>query len=190
MDTMTISDQWNDQGLTVGDLEEISNSRLRYELDDGVLVVSPAPLNKHQFVVGRLTAILIAACPDHLAVFPDAGMDLSDVQHRIPDVVVAGADGFDKPHFASPPLLAVEVSSGSTRLYDWNRKKDVYEGFGIPSYWIVEPEREQPRLIAFELRDGRYEQVADVTGDEEFHATQPFPVTIRPSALVRTGPLE
>jgi hypothetical protein len=66
----------------------------------------------------------------------------------------------------------------------------VYEGFGIPAYWIVEPEPENPRLIAFELRDGKYETVAEVTGDEQFRATLPFPVTIRPATLVRTGPLD
>lgn len=38
--------------------------------------------------------------------------------------------------------------------------------------------------------EGKYEQVADVTGDDEFRAARPFVVTIRPSALVRTGPLD
>jgi hypothetical protein len=56
--------------------------------------------------------------------------------------------------------------------------------------WIAEPDRDRPRLIVFELRGGKYEQVADVTGDEQFAAARPFPVTIRPSALARTGPLD
>jgi len=38
----------------------------------------------------------------------------------------------------------VEVASHRTRLYDRNRKKDVYEGFGIPAYWIVEPDPDRP----------------------------------------------
>jgi Uma2 family endonuclease len=192
MVTMTISDRWDDTDrlLTVDDLDNLPNDQLRYELDDGVLVVSPAPLNNHQFVVGRLTAILIAACPDHLAVLPGPGVNLSRFQHRIPDVTIAPAREIDTKYQESPPELAIEVSSKSTRLYDRNRKKDVYEGFGIPAYWIVEPDRDGPRLIVFELGDGKYEQVADVTGDEPYHATLPFPVTIRPSVLVRTGRLD
>jgi hypothetical protein len=67
---------------------------------------------------------------------------------------------------------------------------DGYEGFGVPVYWIVEPEPDRPRLIAFELRADRYEVVADVTADEEWHAALPFPVAIRPATLVRTGPLD
>jgi Uma2 family endonuclease len=192
MVAMTLSDQWAEQDrlLTIDDLDDLPNTQLRYELDDGALVVSPAPANRHQFVVGRLSAILIAACPDDLAVFPAPGMSVSNVQYRIPDVAVATAKALPDVRLDRPPLLAVEVSSGSTRLYDRNRKKDVYEGFGIPSYWIVEPDRDRPRLIVFELRDGKYEQVAEVTGDEQFRAVHPFPVTISPSALVRTGPLD
>ena len=54
----------------------------------------------------------------------------------------------------------VEVVSPRTRLYDRNRKKDVYEGFGIPAYWIVEPDLDHPELTVFELRSGTYEQIA------------------------------
>lgn len=71
-----------------------------------------------------------------------------------------------------------------TRLYDGNRKKDVYQSFGIGSYWIVEPDRKRPELTVFELRDGRYAEVAHVTVDEEFRAERPFNVTIVASALM------
>jgi|SRR5580658_10074867 Uma2 family endonuclease len=193
MESMTISDRWHDPDrlLTVEDLEDLPpGDDRRYELDDGVLIVSPAPLNIHQFAVGRLSFILMRACPDGLAVLPGVGINITRFQHRIPDVAVVPADSINAKFEERPPLLAVEVSSGSTRLYDRNRKKDVYEGFGIPAYWIVEPDRDRRRLIAFELRDGKYEQVADVSGDEQFHAALPFPVTISPATLVRTGPLD
>ncbi len=39
----------------------------------------------------------------------------------------------------------------------------------------------------FELRSGRYEEAAHVTGDEEYRATAPFPVTIVPAQLVTVG---
>jgi Uma2 family endonuclease len=35
----------------------------RYELDDGVLIVSPAPSRLHQLAVTRLAVILTTACP-------------------------------------------------------------------------------------------------------------------------------
>jgi len=79
----------------------------------------------------------------------------------------------------------VEVASARTRLYDRNRKKDIYEGFGIPAYWIVEPSSDRPELTVLELRSGAYEQTAHVIGGEEYRAAVPFPVTIVPSQLVR-----
>ena len=95
------------------------------------------------------------------------------------------ADSMDTLFQERAPALAVEVASPRTRLYDWNRKKDVYEKFGIVSYWIVEPDAAKPELIVFELRGGRYQEVARVAGDEAFEAALPFPVTVTPSALVR-----
>ncbi len=84
----------------------------------------------------------------------------------------------------TPPELVVEVASARTRLYDRNRKKDIYEGFGIPAYWIVELSSERPELTVFELRSGAYEQTAHAIGGEEYRAAVPFPVTIVPSQLV------
>jgi Uma2 family endonuclease len=81
----------------------------------------------------------------------------------------------------------VEVASPRTRLYDRNRKKDVYQGFGIPAYWIVEPDRHHLELTVFELRQGSYKQTAHVAGEEEYRAVLPFPVTIAPSQLVTLG---
>lgn len=53
----------------------------------------------------------------------------------------------------------------------------------MPSSWLVDPTG--PTLFAYELRKGRYALVAEVTGDEEWTASLPFPVTIRPSTLLR-----
>ena len=191
MVAMTIADPWQhpDRLLNVDDLDELPDDGLRYELDDGMLIVSPAAITIHAFALTRLTQVLAAACPDRLVVLQNAGITMSRFQFRIPDLTIAPVSSLDSKSVAQPPPLVVEVASPRTKLYDRNRKKDVYESFGIPSYWIVEPDRDHPRLIAFELRDGKYDQVADVTGDEQFTAAQPFPVTIRPSALVRTGPL-
>lgn len=192
MVSMTRPDLWHDPGrlLTVDDLADLPpGDDRRYELDDGMLIVSPAPLNIHQLVVTRLTVILTAACPGHLAVLAGVGINITRFQHRVPDVAVVPADSFEIDHIERPPALVVEVSSRSTRLYDRNRKKDVYEGFAIPAYWIVEADPDRPRLIAFELRNGKYQTVPDVTSSDEFRATSPFGVSIRPAALVRTGPL-
>jgi len=189
MDVMTAPAFWSgqDRMITVEDMENMPDDEFRYELDDGILIVSPAPSTLHQLAVARLTVMLTAACPSGLVTLPGVGVNISRFQHRVPDVAVVRADSLDTVFQEIPPELAVEVASPRTRLYDRNRKKDVYQGFGIPAYWIVEPDRDRPELTVFELRKGSYEQAAHVTGDEEYRAVLPFPVTIAPSQLVTLG---
>jgi Uma2 family endonuclease len=178
-----------DRPLTVEDLDLLPDDGNKYELDDGVLVVSPAPALNHQFVLARLTVLLDAARPAEFLVLPGPGVEMTKYQYRIPDLVVVRVDsvGFEDKSVTRPPVLAIEIASPSTAIYDRNRKKDVYAGFGIASYWIVTPSLDKPRLVAHELRRGSYRQVADVCGDQVFPATRPFRVEVVPAELV-AGP--
>jgi Uma2 family endonuclease len=179
----------DDRPLTVEDLDLLPDDGNRYELDDGVLVVSPAPALNHQLVLQRLSELLGPACPPDFLVLPGPGVEITKHQYRIPDMVVVRVDsvGFEDVSVTKPPVLAIEIASPSTALYDRNRKRDVYAGFGIASYWIVRASLDNPAVTAFELRRGRYSEVAYVVGDEVFRAMRPFPVDVVPAALV-AGP--
>ncbi len=168
---------------------ELPDDGYKYELDDGVLVVVPPPALNHQLVLHRLSVLFEQARPAEFLVLPGPGVEMSKHQYRIPDLVVVRINsvGFEDKSVIRPPVLAVEIASPSTAIYDRNRKKGVYEGFGIESYWIVTPSLDKPRLVALELRRGSYHQVAELSGDEVFRATRPFAVEIVPTALV-AGP--
>ena len=98
MDAMTIPDAWSgqDRAMTVEDMENMPDDEFRYELDDGVLIVSPAPSTLHQLAVTRLAVILSAACPAEFVVLAGVGVNISKFQHRVPDVAVVRA-GFLSP---------------------------------------------------------------------------------------------
>jgi Uma2 family endonuclease len=81
-----------------------------------------------------------------------------------------------------PPLLAVEVLSPSTRRIDLMLKFSRFEAAGCAAYWVVDPDT--PSLIAWELRDGAYTQVAKVTGTEPARLTSPFDVSVVPADLI------
>ena len=54
---------------------------------------------------------------------------------------------------------------------------------GAP-FRVVIPDQSRPELIVFELRDGRYEEAARVSGGEQFTARRPFGVEVVPARLV------
>ena len=186
MVAVTIAEAWPAAGrsFTVAELDRMPDDGRRYELLDGVLVVSPRPALPHQVVASRLAFALGQACPADLQVVAEPAVMVSADTEFDPDIAVARLADLGGSKIIRPPLLAVEVRSPSTALLDLNRKKIAYQRFGVESYWIVVPDLEKPELIAFELRDGCYEQVAHVMEDESFRAARPYVVEVVPSRLV------
>jgi Uma2 family endonuclease len=190
MSAVTVAD-WPAAGqpFTVADLDRLPDDGRRYELLDGVLIVSPRPIPVHQWVADRLFRVLDDACPFHLGVMHEPGVEVNPQTEFAPDLVVIPVDevvGVSK--FTAPPLLVVEIRSPSTALIDLNQKKRAYERFGVPSYWIVGPDLAGPEFTVFELRDGRYELELKTT--EPFTASRPFPVSIVPASLTSRLRLE
>jgi Uma2 family endonuclease len=182
MRAVTVAD-WPAAGqpFTVADLDRLPDDGRRYELLDGGLIVSPRPGMVHQFVGSRLFLALNSACPADLCVMYEPGVELGPQTEFAPDLVVIQMDQVAGAKMVEPPLLVVEIRSPSTALIDLNRKKRAYERFGVPSYWIVNPDLAGPEFTIFELRDGRYELEAKTT--EPFTASRPYPVSIVPASL-------
>jgi len=68
MSVMTVPEAWPAAGrpFTVAELDRMPDDGRRYELLDGVLVVSPRPTTVRQFVMMRLANLLDDACPEDL----------------------------------------------------------------------------------------------------------------------------
>ncbi len=168
-------------GWTVDDLAGFPDDGLRYELVDGVLLVSSAPSEEHQIALGNLYFLLRLAVPDTLRVHV-APFDVrfSPRRQLQPDLVVLPKDRSAPDR---SPVLVVEVLSPSTSATDRTLKRLVFEQGGIPSYWLVDPLT--PSLTVLELRDGSYTEVAVVVGAERYQATLPFPVEVVPVDLLQ-----
>ncbi len=168
-------------GWTVDDLDRFPDDGLRYELVDGVLLVSAAPSEEHQIALGNLHLLLAAGCPADLRVFfAPYDVRLSSRRQLQPDLLVLPKD---RSLSDRRPLLVVEVLSPSTRAVDRTLKRLVFQDGGIPSYWLVDPFL--PSLTVLELVDGAYVEVAVVTEDQSYDAATPFPVRVVPADLVR-----
>jgi len=169
--------------MTRAELDALPHDGRRHELIDGVHIVTPAPVFRHQSLVGGLHLTLQAAKPAGFVVLM-APFDVVFDEYNVmePDVLVAPRSDFTTKDLPKAPALAIEVLSPSTRRYDLILKRSRHEEAGTASYWVVDPEG--PTLIAWELVDGRYVEVAHVSGDEAFDAELPFPVRIVPNELL------
>ncbi|MFM2438848.1 MAG: hypothetical protein RLZ55_1673 [Actinomycetota bacterium] len=167
--------------LTRADLDAFPDDGRRHELLDGAIFVTPSPGIDHQSVVMSLGLRIYQAVEgsDLVAFCTAVDVALADGTVVVPDILVAPRSQFTAKDLAGAPLLAVEVRSRSTAAVDAVIKRDLYERAGVQSYWLIDPAG--PSLVVLELVDGRYQEVATVSGDESIEVTQPVPMRLTPS---------
>ncbi|HMR48908.1 MAG TPA: Uma2 family endonuclease [Arachnia sp.] len=168
--------------LTRADLDSMPDDGHRYELIDGLLIVSPGPRYGHQDVLGELYVLIREAASAGLKVlFAPFDVVLAEDTVIQPDLLVAPREAFTEKDLPTAPLLAVEVLSPSTRGVDLLLKKDRLQRAGCAHYWVVDPN--EPSIVAWSLVDGVYREVACASGAGVFEVVEPFPVCFSPASL-------
>ncbi|ALX47158.1 Uma2 family endonuclease [Lentibacillus amyloliquefaciens] len=161
-------DLLKETGLTYEDYAAIDDGN-RYELAGGKLeLMSLAPLVKHQMISFELQKKFLQSCEaDYIILYAPVDLILSTDEVRQPDVVLINRERKDiirKRGIEGAPDLVVEILSPSTIKRDKIDKLDVYARFGIPEYWIVEPNAGM--LEQYILKDSQYE-IINVFHDNE-----------------------
>lgn len=175
---------------TVSDLRRVPEDELnRYEIDDGVVVVSPRLASPHQSALLALAALLrdaIKAAEIDLRVVPEVDVTTGrrDDWLKVPDIVVVTKDAYDcKPqeYDASDVVLAIEISGNrQSSKRDLGEKRDAYAEVEIANYWVLELEP-SPKLTALKLTGDAYETVA--IAHSLVRLTEPFEIDIDPTDL-------
>lgn len=164
-------------------VDSLPEGNLRYELLDGMLLVSPAPRLRHQVAVGELHVLLRAACPaDHIVLFAPVDWRPDGRTSLEPDLLVVRRDRLGEKNIIDVLTIAVEVLSPSSVRIDRLLKSARYAEGGISQYWIVDPA--VPSVEIYDLRDGVYQLTASGRDSETVEVSAPFPVTVVPAALV------
>ncbi|MGH9165364.1 MAG: Uma2 family endonuclease [Acidimicrobiales bacterium] len=180
---MAVALRWG-VALTVDDLDDVPEDGHRYELVDGMLLVTPAPGAGHQTCSAVLTALLLAAAgPDDLVLAAPFDYVTGTQTLFQPDLLVAARADVGTQRLERTPRLIVEIQSPSTRLTDLTLKRAAYEAAGVEAYWLVDPTK--PELTVLRLVDGVYVEAARVVGDEAYVGDFPFALTVVPSTLLR-----
>lgn len=119
-----------------------------YELIEGELVLNPAPVPRHQWIIGNVYYALRSYFESHgggRAYLSPVDVVLSSENVLEPDIVVLTADRMSlvgPKNLQGPPDIAIEVLSEGSRRKDEVTKKRLYERFGVDEYWIADPETE------------------------------------------------
>ena len=127
---------------TVDDLENFPDDGNRYELLDGVLLVTPQAAASHQIVASRIqTELAISLQKPGLAhvVGPGAVVRMPNTQLQ-PDILVYPARFSPSTDWRkiTEHWLAVEIFSRSSRIYDREFKRDAYFALGLQQVWLVD----------------------------------------------------
>jgi len=147
-----------------------SEGSTRYEVIDGELVVTPAPTPRHQRIVVRLVSQLhVFTTAQGLGeVFP-APLDVlfAEGDYLEPDIVFVRSDRstlISDRGVEGPPDLVVEILSPSTAARDRGVKLERYRLYGVPEYWVVDPD--QRSIEVWDLAAGASEPVQYGSSDE------------------------
>jgi Uma2 family endonuclease len=131
------------------------------ELVDGAVVVSPAPTSKHQRVQKRLEIALDAATPRDCEMLPGVNVVLNGERLLIPDLVVVTEPDVDVLYYkGTDVLLAAEVISPSSRVYDRALKRQLYAEAGVPFYLLVDPADDPVSSVLYQLDGDEYRESA------------------------------
>lgn len=148
--------------FAAGDIFDTPDDGLRYEVLEGELFLSPAPIPRHQRIVGRVFLRVGLYVEQHRLgeLFPaPIGLVLSDEDGLQPDSVFVSRE---RRHIVTErgvegaPDLVVEVLSPRTAGRDRGVKLRRYAAAGIPHYWLFDGEaREVEELALGEHGDAR-----------------------------------
>jgi Uma2 family endonuclease len=173
--------------LTYQDYAALPDDGGRYELHEGELSVTPAPGTRHQGVSINLASALHAHVQARgLGQVFAAPCDviLSDTTVVRPDILYVATDRavrISERGIEGAPTLVVEILSPSTRVADQDTKLRLYAGYGVPWYWIVDPDARTVEV--FRLEAGSYALSQRVAGGEPLRA-EPFPDLTLPAAAL------
>jgi len=152
--------------MTADEYLALEDDGYRYELIDGVVVMSPSPTPEHQNIRGEIEYQL-----RHYARQTKAGAVLSEVDVRLdtrlvyrPDLMFIRTDRIRKPlkQVDIAPDLVLEVLSPGTEVFDQKTKRDDYERFGVAEYWLVDNEHRSVKFLR--LLRGRFVDVIAARG--------------------------
>lgn len=152
--------------MDAADYAMLPDDGRKYELLDGVVIMSPSPTPTHQRVALEVAfQVNLHIRTNGLGVvLHETDVYLPrltgpDIVYR-PDVLYLRAERWPalRSQITAAPDVMVEVASPESRAYDAVTKKSDYEAAGVGEYWIIDPSHNQEHF--HRLEQGKFAMVA------------------------------
>jgi Uma2 family endonuclease len=130
---------------TIEDYEQLPEGA-PFQLINGELVMSPAPMPRHQRILLKLFKLIDKFVSENQLgeiLFSPIDVYLTKKNAFQPDLIFLSKDNpfyLTETKITGPPDLVIEILLPSNAKYDLMSKKKVYEQTGVKEYWIVDPE--------------------------------------------------
>lgn len=150
--------------LTYHDYLLIPEDGKRYEILDGELYMTPAPITRHQAISIRFSHLLMSYLETHpvgsvFAAPCDVILSKTDVAQ--PDLLFVHKNGVARitdKNVQGPPDVVIEILSPGTAARDRELKRKRYEHFGVREYWLVDPDGNTMEILT--LDGSRYRRLS------------------------------
>jgi len=143
-------------GWTYSEYARLPDDGNRYEVLDGEVLMTPSPGTRHQRIAAELFVRLRAYVQANQLgeMFWDLDLLFVAGQFLRPDMLFgpnAEAHRLTDRGVEGVPGLVVEIASPSSKRIDRLKKSARYADFGIPEYWVVDPDDRVVLVWAFDV---------------------------------------
>ena len=171
----------------------LPETKQRYEIVDGAMLMAPAPTADHQWIMFEISARLRSFVNErNLGVVLPAPVDLliqrEPLRTRQPDILylsaertgMRGRSQLRGVHFLEiPPDLVVEVLSLSNSRRDIDERLADYKRIGVLECWLVSPEAETIEVLRLSPGESSTEAIFGVDGTLISEVLSEFTLPIR-----------
>ena len=162
--------------------ERLPEDGNRYEVIDGILYMTTAPSNYHQWIARLIFIALFGQLDSRgigITLFAPIGLFMPGCDPVQPDLIFIREQDLGivrDRHIYGVPALLIEILSPSNAAQDLDIKRRAYARAGVPEYWIARPgERD---FLVYDDPDptsGDYGQRRQIgAGEALIAATPPF----------------
>lgn len=122
-----------------------------------ISVFTPCPTENHTIISDNIHNIFAAFFRNkpRITFGQKVCVFLSNENHPVPDAVIASnKNSVRRDGIHGVPALIAEILDPATIKLDREYKKNLYEAYGVPEYWIIDPRAKS--IEVYLLEEGRY----------------------------------